>query len=159
MYRARLKAIGVRGGVSWGGWVGWGVGRAAEGRSLVFLHSFERFWAAVREPKRKRISRMLPRGDGRIRAPRRSFGGSSKGQLAFIFGKFRPGPRPGLTIPSVWVRRPSEWIRKSPTGIRKDPHGSDGHSQASVRVRRAFVRIRMGPMGLRLAPNRSDGHL
>ncbi len=38
-----------------------------------------------------KISRMLPRLDGRIRAPRRSFGGSSKGQLAFIIGEFRPG--------------------------------------------------------------------
>ena len=39
-HRARLKAIGVRGGVSWGGWVGWGVGGAAEGQFLGFLCSF-----------------------------------------------------------------------------------------------------------------------
>ena len=41
LYRARLKAIGVRGGASWGGWVGWGwgLGGAAEGPFLVFLHS------------------------------------------------------------------------------------------------------------------------
>ena len=59
-----------------------------------------------------KISRMLPRLDGRIRAPRRSFGGSSKGQLAFIF----------WGIPA----------RTRPDG---HPYGSDGHPYASAWVR------------------------
>ncbi len=92
---------------------------AAEGRFLGFLHSFLRFWHAMREPKRKTISRMLPRLDGRIRAPRRSFGGSSEGRLAFIFGEFRPGPS-------------QTGIRMGPMGIHMDLYGSDRHPYGSV---------------------------
>ncbi len=44
-----------------------------------------KIWAAVREPKRKQKAKMLARRDGRIRAPRGIYRGSSKGQLTLFF--------------------------------------------------------------------------